>query len=343
MMEIAEKQSLSGIAFYAVERLPKEQWPTQDVLFEWLVLSERIEGQNRRTTDVCKALCEKLDEDGFRCCILKGQANHAYYGEELGKHRVCGDVDIWVVPKDRSLKHPVKEVLTYFEKKNVIESLCWLHAEIKPINHVPVEVHLRPSFFNSPIRNKRFLSLFNFDKCVCIKNIDGIGFPVLKTDYDVIFQLNHLYRHLIDEGVGLRQVLDYYMLLKTWHTKTELSKAEVMKIVERLGMRMFAHALMYVLQVVFSADSSLLLCNPSEKDGRFLLNEIMTAGNFGHYDPRMRELEVKKGALSYQLNRTYRRFTRNLRFLTSYPEEVIYEPIARASHVVWRKYRLWRF
>ena len=339
MMGMAEKQSLSGIAFYAVERLPKEQWPSQDVLFEWLAQSEQIEGQNRRTTEVCKALCEKFDKDGFRCCILKGQANHAYYGEELGKHRVCGDVDIWVVPKDKSLKHPVKEVLTYLERKGLIESLCWLHAEVKPFHHVPVEVHLRPSFFNSPIRNRRFLRLFNFDKCVCRKEIDGIELPVLETDYDVIFQLNHLYRHLIDEGVGLRQVLDYYMLLKTWHAKGGRTKDEVMTIVERLGMKRFVHALMYVLQVVFNAESSLLLCHPSEKDGRFLLSEILTAGNFGHYDPRMRELEVKKGALSYQLNRTYRRFTRNLRFLTSYPEEVIWEPIARASHVVWRKWR----
>lgn len=340
---MAEKQFLKGIAFHGLERLPKEQRPERDILLEWIAQSEFIIKQNIRTTNVCKALCEKLDNDGFKCCILKGQANHAYYGKELGPLRVCGDIDIWIVPQNKTLKHPVNEVLTYFEKKNNIESLCWLHIEVKPVNQVPVEVHLRPSFFNSPIRNKRLLSLFDFDKCVVNKYIDEIELPVLKTDYDVIFQLNHLYRHLIDEGVGLRQVLDYYMLLKTWHTQKELSKEEVIKIVDSLGMKRFSQALMYVLQVVFNAESSLLLCTPSEKDGRFLLNEIMTAGNFGHYDPRMKDLAIKKGALSYQLNRTYRRFKRNFRFLTSYPEEVIFEPIARASHFIWRKFRMWRF
>ena len=73
------------------------------------------------------------------------------------------------------------------------------------------------------------------------------------------------------------------------------------------------------------------------------MEEIMAAGNFGHYDERMKTLAVKKGKLSYQLQKALRRFKRNLRFLTSYPGEVICEPIARVEHFLWRKYRLYRF
>lgn len=105
----------------------------------------------------------------------------------------------------------------------------------------------------------------------------------------------------------------------------------------------FASALMYVLQKIFDMDCSELLCAPSEHHGSFLLDEMMLAGNFGHYDARMRTLEVKKGKLSYQLQKAARRFKRNLRFLSSYPEEVIWEPIARVEHFLWRKYRLYRF
>ena len=73
------------------------------------------------------------------------------------------------------------------------------------------------------------------------------------------------------------------------------------------------------------------------------MEEMMAAGNFGHYDERMKTLAVKKGKLSYQLQRALRRFKRNLRFLTSYPEEVICEPLARIYHFIWRKLALYRF
>lgn len=44
-----------------------------------------------------------------------------------------------------------------------------------------------------------------------------------------------------------------------------------------------------------------LLCPASENHGKFLLSEMMLAGNFGHYDERMVQLVVKKGKLSYQV------------------------------------------
>ena len=174
----------------------------------------------------------------------------------------------------------------------MVESLCWLHVELKPIDTVPVEVHLRPSFFNSPIRNRRLLKFLDFEKAVCQKEIDGMMLPALKTEYDVIFQLNHIYRHLLDEGVGLRQIVDYYYLLMSYNNK---NKKEVTDKISSLGMAKFASALMWVMQEVLAMEREYMICEPSERDGRFLLDEIMVAGNFGHYDSRMISLDVKKG------------------------------------------------
>ena len=116
-----------------------------------------------------------------------------------------------------------------------------------------------------------------------------------------------------------------------------------MKIISSCGMKRFATALMFVLKDIFHVGNDELICGISEKDGLFLLNEIMMAGNFGHYDIRMNDIEVRKGKLSFQLQRASRRFMRNLRFLSSYPEEVICEPFARVYHFVWRKFGLYRY
>ena len=352
ILGLAKKQALVGIMFEGVERLPQEQWPPRNVVLQWAMVVESIKHRNRQTTDVCLRLIEVLGKDGFETCILKGQANHVYYDglnseHSLGLLRICGDVDAWIWPKEKT-KHPVKSIIDYCQSKKILLSLCHLHAEVKPVNGVPVEIHFRPSFLNAPWSNLCFQKLFKsavFEN----KEIDECGtIKKLRVDYDLIFQMNHIYRHLLDEGVGMRQVLDFYMLLKTYR-KESLVRDELMdgsalkKHVKACGMGRFASALMYVLQKIFDMDGSELLCAPSEHHGSFLLDEMMLAGNFGHYDARMRTLEVKKGKLSYQLQKALRRFKRNLRFLTSYPGEVICEPIARVEHFLWRKYRLYRF
>ena len=344
LLEVSVKQSLAGITFAGVERLPKEQWPEKEIVFQWMAITAQIEQQNVKTTEVCLQLVKRVEADGFKTCILKGQSNYAYYSKELKNKRSCGDIDIWVLPKDDSCEHPVKAVLEYLNKTDQIESLCHLHAEIKRVNGVPVEVHFRPSFMNEPRHNCRFMNLFNdFDQCICLKNIDGVQLPVLKTEYDIIFQLCHLYRHLIDEGVGLRQVLDYYYLLRDAKDKVRSKMLYVRETLKYLGLQKFAGALMWVLREVFAMPESNMICGVSEKDGKFLLEEIMLAGNFGQSDPRMGQLHFEKGKTSFQVKRAWRRIKRNSRFLMSYPSEVIWEPIARIEHLAWRKYKLWNY
>lgn len=352
MFELAQKQALLGIAFEGVKKLPQEYWPKGGMFLKWTMATEAIKHRNRQTTDVCLRLTEIMSKEGFDICILKGQANHVYYdrlidGVSLGMQRVCGDVDAWIWPKEKIL-HPVKSIIDYCQRKNILISLCHLHAEVKPIGGVPVEIHFRPSFLNAPWRNRSFQKVF---KVAVFENakIDDIGIvKKLRVDYDLIFQMNHIFRHLLDEGVGMRQVLDFYVLLKEYNKEQSelselMSRSEIMFHICACGMKRFASALMFVLKDIFDMSNDELLCAVSEQHGAFLLDEMRAAGNFGHYDERMKTLEVRKGKLSYQLQKAQRRFKRNLRFLTSYPEEVICEPFARVYHFVWRKFGLYRY
>lgn len=344
LLEDAQKQALTGILLCGIERLQKEQQPPQEILFQWIGLTVQIEQSNLLTTKACFRLVDKLGIDGFKTCILKGQANHAYYPKELANRRNCGDVDAWVIPKEgRCEKEDVRCVMNYFGKNYTLTGLCWLHASMNDEKGIPIEVHFRPSFMNEPIRNRRFQNHFrDIEQCSCNKEIDGGLLPAMKIDEDVIYQMNHIYRHLIDEGVGLRQVVDYYFLLCAWNENHTRTKEGTMKIVSWLGMKRFAGALMYVLREVCGMPDELLLCPASVKDGQFLLCEIMQAGNFGHGDARMEAVKGSEGRLRFQLGRAWRRIKRNMRFLTSYPGEVIWEPYARAWHFAWKKLGMWR-
>ena len=75
-----------------------------------------------------------------------------------------------------------------------------------------------------------------------------------------------------------------------------------------------------------------MICEPNEKEGRKLLEEIMKGGNFGQYDERGKELKnggmVKHGL--WKLKRV-------MGLVRSYPEEALWEPVFRVWHLVWRK------
>lgn len=346
LLDEAQRQAVAGIMVAGLERLPDKQRPPQAILLQWIGVCQQIEVQNALTTKTCQQLCKQLDSDGLYACVLKGQSNYRYYPTEMKNRRSCGDIDVWVCPKGKGDIHPVKTVLEYVQSNFDMNGLCWLHTSHVDKSGVPVEVHLRASFMSEPCMNRRFQKHFNdVERCRTIANVDGAEIPCMKVDEDVIYQMNHIYRHLIDEGVGLRQIVDYYYLLVNGSRLMDhdFDKRNTMNTVEYLGMKRFAGALMYALQKLLGLSEDYLLCPAVEKDGIFLMKEILISGNFGHGDPRMGDISIKGGYLRNRVSQALRRFKRNMRFLTSYPGEVIWEPIVRIEHFMWKKLRLWRW
>lgn len=345
MFDEAQRQAVVGIMVAGLERLPENQRPPKMLLLQWLGLCQQVEAQNILTTKTCHSICDSLKTDGLEACVLKGQSNYRYYPAEMKNRRNCGDIDVWVQAKSdgRCKTYNVSRVIEYVQNHYDMNGLCWLHTSHVEKSGVPVEIHLRASFMSEPCKNRRFQNHFaDVDACRTFAEIDGVEIPCLKVDEDVIYQMNHIYRHLIDEGVGLRQVVDYYYLLQSWNKLHTRSKEETMKIISWLGMKRFASALMYVLCEVCGMSAEYMLCEPSEKHGKFLMNEIMLSGNFGHNDPRMGDVATG-GYLKSRISQASRRFKRNMRFFTSYPGEVIWEPIVRVEHFIWKKLRLWRY
>ena len=154
------------------------------------------------------------------------------------------------------------------------------------------------------------------------------GLIVPTTDFNIVYLLLHIYRHLLDEGVGMRQLMDYYFALKALAPS---QKGICYETICSFGMKRIASAVMWIMQEVFGIDQEHLLCAPNSREGKSLLNEVMTAGNFGHYDVR-----VEHGH-SGAFGRGWENFCRNIRFVTKYPDEVLWAPFWKLWHWGWRK------
>lgn len=107
-------------------------------------------------------------------------------------------------------------------------------------------------------------------------------------EFNMVYLLLHSYLHVFNEGVGLRQEMEYYFVLCMVHkfsasraNKFERKSSKVQDVLDDLGLSKFAAAMMWVMGYVFGLEKERMIAEPSEKDGRLLLAEIMDGGNFG--------------------------------------------------------------
>ena len=103
----------------------------------------------------------------------------------------------------------------------------------------------------------------------------------------------------------------------------------VQKELKELGVWKFAGGIMYIMQEVFGMPASRLIVPPNEKYGKFVLNEVLEAGNFGRHDARNR---FGRSKLGHNLQRVYR----DIRLVRYFPGEALCEPLFRIWHFFWR-------
>ena len=343
MYAIAKKQALIGVLFHGIKQLPKELAPDAGLLMQWMGMAQKIRQQNIRLFLDSAKVCKKFKEVGFRNCILKGQVNALLYPDPY--MRTSGDIDIY-------LDGGRNRVMQYINKVCPNQVMRYHHVDF-PVMKSAIEVHFTPSYMFFPVHNRRMQKRFKKVMDLQCSNIvtlpDGYGeITVPTTSFNVIYILSHLYRHVFTEGIGLRQLLDYYFVLVKWHmdltnlTESNKSLPQMMQIstdldalrheLKYLGLWKFAGAVMYVLHEALGLPEAKMIAPIDVNEGRFLLAEIMQGGNFGQYDTRLGSKENEG-----KLHRYLRMSLRNLRFVKHYPTEALSEPLFRTWFALWKK------
>ena len=216
LYSFASKQALLGLCFEGLERLG-EEYPEElkrnpigrKLLMTWMGKAQQIRRQNMKVNAVASKLFSMLREDGLRCCILKGQGNALMYPNAYS--RTPGDIDVWI---DASRER----IMEYAQKKFELgDDIRLQHLETS-LDGVPVELHFFPCSMNNPIYHARLQKWFrrNADlQCSHIVSLpDGTGdIAIPTTAFNVVYQLTHLYHHFFDEGIGMRQIIDYYYVV----------------------------------------------------------------------------------------------------------------------------------
>ena len=400
-----------SVLFDGIKKLPAEYvGMKKELLLQWMAESQMLEKANVRLNDAAIHVSEWFRKKGFRTCILKGQGNALMYPNPYS--RTPGDIDIWVEGGD-------KRVISFVRSISPHEKACYHHIEFPSYKGVEVEVHYRPSFLLCFWHNRKLQKYYErvkeeqFSHRVMLGEQGEIAIPAM--EFNLIFQLTHIYAHLMNEGIGLRQLVDYYYVLCDFYKvyqnfsnpSVSLSKGSstfspspsssgsgdvtapsrcseplrskdggpskvspncagwdrrdaigdmtsatastdssataarssstaidrVQKELKELRLWKFAGGIMYIMQEVFGMPASRLIVPPNEKYGKFVLNEVLEAGNFGRHDARNR---FGRSQLGHNLQRVYR----DIRLVRYFPTEALCEPLFRTWHFFWRlKYK----
>ena len=205
------------------------------------------------------------------------------------------------------------------------------HIELM-INGIAVELHPTPAILNNPLYNHRLQKWLKRNGDLQCSNVvelpDDAGEIAVPTcAFNVVYQLLHLYHHYFYEGVGLRQIVDYYYVVI--NDEALMIRDTLQEEMKHLGLWKFAGAVMYVLHEALGLPEEKMIAPMDERRGRLLLAEILSGGNFGQYDERYRF-----GHSSFGHN--MQRLCRDLRLVRFYPAEALSEPIFRVWHFFWR-------
>ena len=335
LYSFVSKQAILGLCFEGIERLGEEypeelkQNPIErNLLIAWNGEAQQIRIQNMKVNVVAGKFFSMLREAGFRCCILKGQGNAVMYQNPYS--RTPGDVDVWVNASREDIRVLAQSLA---KGKGCVKDESLNHIELE-VNGVAVELHSTPAIMNNPVYNHRLQKWLKRNADLQCSNIvslpDNAGDVAVPTSYfNCVYQLFHLYHHYFYEGVGLRQIVDYYYVLGKSEEGRVKNLTASQRELKHLGLWKFSGAVMYVLHVVLGLPEERMIRPMDVKRGRVFLDEILSGGNFGHYDTR---ISFGNGAFGHNMQRLYR----DLRLAWYYPAEALSEPFFRTWHFFWR-------
>lgn len=353
--EEAEKQGILGVLLDGLQRcmVHDSRFTVNlplDVKLQWIGETQIIEQQNRDMDRKCVELLGMLKKAGLRGSILKGQGIARLYDEELGCRRQPGDIDVYV---DCGLEKALAFARSLGQK-----DISWdyKHLHLNLWEDTEVEMHYRVEVLLNLRKNRRLQMWFEAHKEQIFNDnenhndnegvntnlqLDGVNrtnrtneFTTPTVEFNLFYILLHIYRHFLHTGIGMRQVMDYFFVLKEAY-RLRLTAYSLIETVRTFGMERFTRGLMWMMKETMAMPREWMPWEPDEKEGRYILAQVMEGGNFGHYSERRSRLT---GGLGYVM----RIVRHSLHLMSHYPSEALWAPVWVVWHKGWKIKKRWQ-
>lgn len=319
--DFADKQKIIGIC----DPTKYEVKIDLEVLSLWMGATLQIANYNTLLNKRAVELCQVIEQAGFRCCILKGQGNAKMYPNPLS--RTPGDIDVWIDADEDTIQRFVRERFPDAEE-------CFKHIKFPLFDDVEVDVHQTPLKLRHPLHQRRLQRWINqhkeeqFANQIKLTGTDSI-IHVPTAKFNAVYQLGHIMIHLFDEGIGFRQLIDYFYVLRGLADLSSEERDEIVLTWKRLGMSRLASAVMWIESDILGLPEKCLLTAPNRQLGEKLLGDVLEGGNFGHYSIRQSYRHEGK-----KYTKRFSSLSRLMRLSPCFPGEAVFRIISRCVAVM---------
>lgn len=312
VFQLAKEQTITGLFMSSLEKnlLPP---PPKELLLQVIGNSLMIHQQNQVLDKAVVELCILLETIHSRFIIVKGQTLAALYGDK--GTRQSGDIDFCVHPDDWEKTYQlcrdafkIKNVDTHSEKHIEWEYGGVLYEMHRILNDFANKKHQQ--YWDDVIMEEAWQHPWAV-------TINGFDVPTLAPTYYAIYVFVHLFFHLISEGVGLRQFMDWGVVLEKGDE--DIDRHLLRMHLEGIGLLKAYTGLGAVLTdyLGFPVDRfPFVISKRDHKGAGKLMENILQSGNFGH---NIRFLQ-KHGVL-HGLQQMWRRLGQIISFGYYAPEE----------------------
>lgn len=234
--EIAQEQGVLGIMLDGIDRLDETGYGatrelSKEQKLEWIgnVLNG-YEARNLHQTVVISDFQQRWAQSGLRMMVMKGQAMGTFYPNP--NHRAPGDIDCYLFDGYSKGNETAKVWADNVDEDWYKHSVISYKGET--IENHQYFVHTR----EGKISKRLNLELVYLLNDVRFDTLSGTGVLLPPPMFNALFLTYHSLTHFLEEGIRLKQILDWAMFMK--HNAGNVYWDEYYSLCERFHFRRFS-------------------------------------------------------------------------------------------------------
>lgn len=213
---------------------------------EWIGSVHQAEVEYQKQLDTIASLAKFYQKHGIRMMVLKGYGLSLNYPKP--NHRPCSDLDIYLFGEQQRADRLVEEELGIKVDNSHHHHTVFVYQGITVENHYDF---LNVYSHHSTKKIETYLKKLCYSEYRTIK-VGGAEIYLPSTNFDALFVLRHMAVEFAATGMNLRQVIDWGVFIKNYHTVVRWN--EFLPMVKVANMHYFLDAINYICYTYLGFD-----------------------------------------------------------------------------------------